>query len=114
MWRDIVDILGKKMVEIVDSHAEETFIVQSLYKMECFHQNIYLRLLLVHERSIRTLRFAFYSTLFMSRSECVVHFYFFDIVHPNAGEKNLALFLASCCPPLFLFACCSSNIRHVL
>lgn len=58
--------------------------------MECSHQNIYLRLLLVHERSIHLASpFAFYSTLFMSKSECVVHFYFFDIVHPNAGEKNL-------------------------
>lgn len=69
------------MVGVVDSHIEDTCILLSLYKMECFHQNLYLRLLLVHERSIRSLLFAFYSTLFMSRSECVVHFTFFDIVH---------------------------------
>lgn len=64
MWRGIVDVLGKKMAEIVDSHMEDTFIVQSLYKMEYSHQNIYLRLLLVHERSISPLLFAFYSILF--------------------------------------------------
>lgn len=63
MWRDIVDVLGN-MVGIVDSHIEEPCIVKILYKMEFFHQNIYLRLLLVHERSIRSLLFALYSNPF--------------------------------------------------